>query len=78
MIYGGISISRDEGEFRINSIYNSSIEKQVRYSTSTNFNNSSDTKDDLADKGQTGLNTGKGKRTAAKLSTKRIRSIYNL
>ena len=77
IIYGGISINRDEGDFRINSIYNSLIKKQVKFSTSTIFDNSSDTNDDLADKGQTGLNAGKGKRTAAKLASKRICSIYN-
>ena len=31
IIYGGISINRDEGDFRINSIYNSLIEEQVKH-----------------------------------------------
>ena len=77
IIYGGTSINRDEGEFGINSIYNSLIKMQARYSTNTDFNNISETKDDLANKGQNGLNDEKSKRTAAKLATKRIHSIYN-
>jgi hypothetical protein len=61
----------------INSIYYSLIKKQVRYSTSTDFNKSSETKDDLANKGQNGLNAGKSKQTTAKPASQRIHSIYN-
>jgi uncharacterized protein YajQ (UPF0234 family) len=64
----GININSDEEDFKINSIYNILIKKQVKYSTSNNLNNCPETNDKLANKGQNEVKSGKSQRMAAKLA----------
>ena len=47
-MYGAISINRDEGDFKINSIYNSLIKYQSKTSTSIDLHNCPETSNNLA------------------------------
>ena len=76
IIYGGISISGDEGDFRINSIHNSLIKVQVKTSTSNDLHNCPGTRDNLKTS-HNEIKAGKSQRTVAKLANKKIHLIYN-
>jgi len=77
IIYGGISINRDEGEFKINSIYNSLIKDQSKTSMSIDLHNCPETSNNLANGGQSMVNAVRSQRTAAKIANEKIHSIYN-
>ena len=72
IIYGGISINRDEGDFRINSIYNRLIKEQVKTSKSIYFNNCPAASDNLANKSHNEVKAEKSQQTAAKLANNKI------
>ena len=74
---GGISINRDEGDFKINSISNSLIKDQLKTSTSIDLHNCPETSNNLANESQSKVNTVKSQRTAAKIANEKIHSIYN-
>ena len=74
---GGISINRDEGDFKINSIYNSLIKDQSKISTSIDLHNCPETSNNLANKSQSKVNTVRSQQTAAKIANENIHSIYN-
>ena len=77
IIYGGININRDEGEFKINSIYNSLIKDQSETSTSIDLHNCPETNNNLANESQSMVNAVRSQRTAAKIANEKIHSIYN-
>ena len=76
-IMGGISIDRDEGDIKVNSIYNNLIKDQLKTSTSSDLHNFPETSDSLANESQCKVNTVRSQRTAAKLANENIHSIYN-
>ena len=78
IIYGGTSIYRDEGDFKINSIYNSLIKDQSKTSTSIDLHNCPETSKNLANESQSNVNAVRSQRTAAKIANGKIYSIYNL
>ena len=74
---GVISINRDEGEFKINSIYNSLIKDQSKTSMSIGLHNCPETSNNLTNGGQSMVNAVRSQRTAAKIANEKIHSIYN-